>query len=463
MPTHSGFYSTTISGTVVNGDNVNYGTLPGAFGELTVPGNFAIANGNGYPLVQIQAGTIVSPLGTLSIGYSNPNITIDFAGGGAPATAFNVQNFVAPGTDPVVPLAGVVTIDGASVAAAGIPVRSNSIAANALQIEVQRASAQALSSAANAGLASFNDGQFTVDGNGFVSLAGGGLAIDQIGVDFATAPGVTPVDPTALGLITVNGVAVAQQAIPVRSHSIALNQLQIEVQRAASSAVSDVTSQGVASFDSAHFLVDGNGYVSNLNGVAVTRVDVQSSTAPGTDPVLANASGVIQVNGTIVAAQLIPIRTNSLAANAYDIETQYSSAQAVDTPAAAGMCSFDSSQFSVSATGFVQSLSSGSITWQDFAGGAMAISNGYFATAAAAYTLPLGVADGETIEIVDQVGGGVVVTAAGAQVIQIANTLSSAGGTATSTQSGDSIRAVYRASAGRWICVPGVNGNWLLA
>lgn len=370
MPTHSGFYSTTISGTVVNGDNVNYGTLPGAYGELTVPGNFAIANGNGYPLVQIQAGTIVSPLGTLSIGYSNPNITIDFAGGGAPATAFNVQNFVAPGTDPVVPLAGVVTIDGASVAAAGIPVRSNSIAANALQIEVQQASGQALSSAANAGL---------------------------------------------------------------------------------------------ASFDSVHFLVDGNGYVSNLNGLAVTRVDVQASTAPGTDPVLANASGVIQVNGTIVAAQLIPIRTNSLAANAYDIETQYASAQAVDTPAAAGMCSFDSSQFSVSATGFVQSLSSGGITWQDFAGGAMAISNGYFATAAAAYTLPLGVADGETIEIIDNIGGGVVVTASGAQTIRVQNVNSSAGGTCTSTQFGDALRLIFRASIGEWQCCPGGGGNWLLA
>jgi hypothetical protein len=463
MPTHSGFYSTTISGTVVNGDNVNYGTLPGAYGELTVPGNFAIANGNGYPLVQIQAGTIVSPLGTLNIGYANPNITIDLAGGGSPATAFNVQNFVAPGTDPVVPLAGVVTIDGASVAAAGIPVRSNSIAANALQIEVQRASGQALSSAANAGLASFNNGQFTVDGNGFVSLAGGGLAIDQIGVDFATAPGVTPVDPTALGLITVNGVAVAQQAIPVRSHSIALNQLQIEVQRAASSAVSDVTSQGVASFDSAHFLVDGNGYVSNLNGLAVTRVDVQANTAPGTDPVLANASGVIQVNGTIVAAQLIPIRTNSLAANAYDIETQYSSAQAVDTPAAAGMCSFDSSQFSVSATGFVQSLSSGGITWQDSAPVVMSFNNGYFATGAGAYTLPLGASTGDVVEIIDNIGGGVVVTASGAETIRIQNTNSSAGGTATSTQFGDALRLIYRGSIGEWQCYPGAGGNWLLA
>lgn len=277
MPTHAGFYSTTISGTVVNGDNVNYGTLPGAQGELTVAGQFPIATGVGFPGIQIRSGTITSPLGTISIGYLSPAITIDIVGG-APTTAFNVQAFVGPGTNPVVPTAGAIT-----------------------------------------------------------------------------------------------------------------------------------------------------------------------------------------VNGTLVAAQSIPVRSISLAASTLNIELQIASASVLDDVTQNGLCHFDSSQFSVSATGFVQSLTSGGITWQDFAPGALVFSNGYFATGAGAYTLPLGTTDGQTIEIVDQAGGGVVVTAAGAQLIQISNVLSSAGGTATSTLSGDALRLIFRATLGSWICVPGVAGNWILA
>lgn len=167
--------------------------------------------------------------------------------------------------------------------------------------------------------------------------------------------------------------------------------------------------------------------------------------------------------GASVVAGGAPVQTNGVAANSLRIDVQRASAQAVSTVAANGVSHFDSSQFTVDASGFVQSLSTGSIVWQDSAPGALAFSNGYFATGAGAYTLPLGTTDGQTIEIVDQAGGGVVVTAAGAQLIQISNVLSSAGGTATSTLSGDALRLIFRATLGNWICVPGAAGNWILA
>lgn len=113
-------------------------------------------------------------------------------------------------------------------------------------------------------------------------------------------------------------------------------------------------------------------------------------------------------------------------------------------------------------TGWVLLSAGAAFVWQDFAPGALAISNGYFATGAGAYTLPLGAVDGETIEIVDQVGGGVVVTAAVGQFIQVSNVLTLAGGTATSTQSGDALRLKFRLSNLTWICVPGAAGNWIL-
>lgn len=169
------------------------------------------------------------------------------------------------------------------------------------------------------------------------------------------------------------------------------------------------------------------------------------------------------MSGASVAAAGVPVSTNGLLANSLRIEVQRASAQAVPTIAANGVCHFDSSQFSVDANGFVQSLSTGSIVWQDSGPAALSSGNGYFATGAGVYSLPLGVTDGETVEIVDQVGGGVVVTAAGAQVIEIGNVFSSAGGTAASTQAGDALRLIFRVTNSRWICVPGCSGNWLLA
>lgn len=103
------------------------------------------------------------------------------------------------------------------------------------------------------------------------------------------------------------------------------------------------------------------------------------------------------------------------------------------------------------------------VPWIDSAGGALALDTGYFATAAAVYTLSAGVANGDVVEIVDFVGGGVVVTAQNGDLIRISNTSSIANGTATSTQLGDALRLIYRLVGQVWVCVPGAAGNWILA
>lgn len=389
---------------------------------------------------------------------------VQLAGGSIAADSFTVNAFTAPGTNPVLPAGtGNVTVLGNQVAASGFPVRTNSLAANSYEIQVQRSSAQAVTTLSANGICHFDSSMFTVDGNGFVQLAGGSIGLDSIQVDAVTAPGVNPVVPDGAGLMTVGGTFVPAFGTPVRTHSSAINAYDIEVQLASEQAASASANAGLASFNNLHFDVDANGWVSNLNGVPISAIDVQNAVGPGVDPVLPSAAGVVQVNGTIVAAQNIPIRTNSLALNAYNIETQYSSAQAVDTPTSSGMCHFDSAQFTVSATGFVQSLASVAFVWQDSGPVAMANYNGYFATGAGAYTLPAGVLDGDTVEIIDNVGGGVVVTAQGGNTIRIQNVNSSANGTATSSQFGDALRLIFRASIGEWQCCPGGGGNWLLA
>ena len=120
------------------------------------------------------------------------------------------------------------------------------------------------------GTAGFDSNSFSVDSTGFVSLAGGGLAIDQIAVDAFTAPGTNPVLPAATGQITITGAQVATGTIGanvIRTDSLAANSLTVEIQRSTAVAAADSTKNGVAHFKSADFSVDSNGFVS-LNGFA---------------------------------------------------------------------------------------------------------------------------------------------------------------------------------------------------
>lgn len=432
-------------------------SLNGLTGALTIVNQ----GGNG-------AVTVTTPGsgGPNSIGLSVnvDGVTIQIVGNQLVANAaaiFNIDAFTAPGTNPVLTTAGMITINGAQVAAGSFisGIRTRSIAANQFNIEVQRSSAQAVSTIGANGVSHYNSAQFSVDANGFVSLAGGGIAMDSLLVQ----AGVSPVTPDGAGQMTFNGAAVAAAGIPVQSVGTGANTYELQVQRASQQAVSAAANAGLASFSSTQFAVDANGFVTLAGGsIAIDSVTVNAFTAPGTNPVVPDGAGNITVLGSQVAASTFPIRTNSIAVNSYEIQVQRSSAQLVSTLTANGICHFDAADFTVDGNGFVQ-LTTGLVTWQDFAGGLMAVFNGYFATAAAVYTLPAGTIDGQIIEIIDNIGGGVVVTASGGQTIRIQNTVSSAGGTATSTQFGDALRLVFRLTNTQWQCCPGGGGIWILA
>src|SRR5690606_14697708 len=117
----------------------------------------------------------------------------------------------------------------------------------------------------------------------------------------------------------------------------------------------NATNVGLAAFDSAAFDVDANGFVQlNGGGVATTAFDVQANTPPGTDPVVPTSTGVVTVNGAAVANHSVVIETRSRAANAYNIEVQYSASSAATDATKSGVAHFNSTQFSVDANGFVQ-------------------------------------------------------------------------------------------------------------
>jgi len=100
---------------------------------------------------------------------------VTLTGGGGATTNIDVDAFTAPGTDPVVPLAGNIVMTGAQVASGVVGtnvIRTDSIAANTVTIEIQRSSTAASTTVALNGVSHFNSSMFTVDASGFVSTSG---------------------------------------------------------------------------------------------------------------------------------------------------------------------------------------------------------------------------------------------------------------------------------------------------
>jgi hypothetical protein len=188
---------------------------------------------------------------------------------------------------------------------------------------------------------------------------GGGVDIQEINVDAATAPGTDPVVATAGGEITITGNQVASGTTvnAVRTHSTAANSLTVEVQRSTAEAASTVGSNGISHFDSSSFAVDANGFVTLLGtSAAIDSVGVDAASGTGTDPVMPDGDGLITVTGGQVATGTVGanvIRTHSTAANTYTIEVQRSTAVAATDATKNGVSHFDSAAFTVDANGFV--------------------------------------------------------------------------------------------------------------
>lgn len=274
--------------------------------------------------------------------------TITITGGATIATTYTAN------TGTATPALNNINILGASVAALGVPVATVA-SGSTVTLNVQRASAAIASSSANAGIASFDSSQFVVDANGFVGLVGGGSAIEKINLQ----TGTTPIVPSG-GFITLNGATVAAGSNPVRTDGTGVSTAAIEIQISQAIASTNATKIGLSAFDSAAFDVDANGFVQlNGGGIAATAFDVQANTAPGTDPVVPTAAGVVLVNGAVVANHSVVLETRSRAANAYNLEVQYATSAAATDGTKSGVAHFNSAQFTVDASGFVATSGTG--------------------------------------------------------------------------------------------------------
>jgi hypothetical protein len=235
---------------------------------------------------------------------------VQLAGGTtAPLLKITPDAHTPPGTSPVLPNgSGNITIEGGATFATGTranPIRTNSLAANTIDLEIQLAGSNAGSSTANDfGVAQFDSNSFVVT-NGFVTLKNGGTTgavTNIIGDDSLT---VVP----SSGAITLEGVTVANatnsKPVYFKKNATSIEELDVQLTTTSSSAAKNINKSGLCHFDSAAFTVDsGTGFVQLIGGSApaiqqITTSDSNTVTPSGTpENVNLLGSGSITTTGT---------------------------------------------------------------------------------------------------------------------------------------------------------------------
>lgn len=362
MSSSGGFSAVTGLETIVSADNASFdGTARG--GALTTNGQLFVGSTSSP---HVKKGNITSPLGTITIGYSSPNITIDLSGGGAAIDSIHPDAFTAPGTDPIVPtVAGLVTITGAQVSSGTIGanvIRTDSLAANTMTIEIQRSTSAAATDSTKNGVSHFDSAKFSVDSSGFVSASGTGLG------QTITGQSGGALAPTA-GNWNISGSTVVAGTSPLVTSGSG-STLTINAQRSQAIAATDSTKIGLAAFDSARFTVDANGFVSASGTGLGETITGQSGGA------LSPTAGNWNISGGSVVAGTSPLVTSG-SGSTLTINAQRSQAIAATDSTKVGLAAFDSARFTVDASGFV-SLSGAGVgqTITGTSGGALSPSSG---------------------------------------------------------------------------------------
>ena len=141
-----------------------------------------------------------------------------------------------------------------------------------IEVQVSRDRTAAPTDKLDAGLCSFDDTDFAVTIDGFVTfIGGGGSGVNGIVPEFATGGGTDPVvgdgsdNITHLGVVVLNG---ANANFPVTTHSKAAFNYKTEVQitKAVTPTPADTNDVGLASFNEDQFVVDMNFGMVSLKG-----------------------------------------------------------------------------------------------------------------------------------------------------------------------------------------------------
>lgn len=117
----------------------------------------------------------------------------------------------------------------------------------------------------------------------------------------AMQAGTSPVVADANNQITFNGAVVAAGTHPVQTDGTGPNTMALQVQTAQAIASTDATKIGLASFNSADFTVDANGFVSTTSsGSGIVTIDGNTGSVTGTTVTIATpaSTGTLNFSGT---------------------------------------------------------------------------------------------------------------------------------------------------------------------
>ena len=157
----------SFENSVVVAKNVNFDLAAAKphLGILDTQGKLPIGTGNSYPTPEILGGNIVSPNGSVTVGYASPNITVE-ASSATPLMFTENSGFAIPSLNNL-------NVFGTTAAAGTSPLVTSG-ADSTVTITAQRSQALAAGDSTKVGLSNFDSGDFTVSADGFVVLAGGG-------------------------------------------------------------------------------------------------------------------------------------------------------------------------------------------------------------------------------------------------------------------------------------------------
>ena len=235
-------------------------------------GSFAVIGKNPINGIPVASGTEGALYYLSEFNASGDAIWLMLSTGGGESVVTDLRDQVnaqvGPSVDGFIDIDGEVVANGANPS--GIPLESVADAVNdtlKLQQQVSAGITGAPGDKNDAGISSYNDTQFVVDENGYVSLIGGE---DQPVLQTITGDDDEPVGADEDGNINFQGSVVANgtnekplyfKGTPASS----LQESEIQVSTTLSEAPSDKNNAGLSSYNEDHFTVTEHGYVSLVN------------------------------------------------------------------------------------------------------------------------------------------------------------------------------------------------------
>ena len=348
---------------------------------------------------------------------------VTLTGGSGPA----IDTVISDDGDITPTAAGAITLQGDTVATGthAKPVFVDAAGGSStgiIDVQVGKARTGAPGNKLDAGLVSLDDTVFSVDADGYVTLASGpGPLVDTFTTDLSS-----PVVPNASGAVAVTGTSIFSSGSV--ANTITLNVEATEhTFLVGAGADTNVTELGP--------LLDGELIIGVTAGapVAATLTD-------GTGITITEGAGsiTIAVDASVVGKTLTGDVGVAIA------------------PTAGNWNIFGGPGITTSSAGSTVTINS--VIYTDQTATTLTSDSGTFATAAGAYVLPASPAQGEIIEIVC-ITTGIVVTANTGQIIQMNQTSTAAAGTATNSASGDTMVLRYRTATTTWHCISN-EGLW---